>query len=76
MLRILSVIVWCLIFYLAFKAIKYFVQMLSGPKEGEEVKSSFNRKKEKNKFSINREDIIEADFEEIKESDSEKKTKD
>ncbi len=75
MLRIFSIIVWCLIFYLAFKAIKYLVQLVGPPKEGKN-KTVFSKRKDKSKFDIKKEDIIEADFEEIKESDSEKQNKD
>ncbi|MGD8781852.1 MAG: hypothetical protein PVH88_23180 [Ignavibacteria bacterium] len=74
MLRLFSIIVWGLIFYLAFKAIRYLIQLIAAP--AEDNKTTFNKRTDKSKFDIKSEDIIEADFEEIKESDSEKQTKD
>ncbi len=75
-MKLFQILLYGFLFYLAFKAIKYVIQMVAGPKENKRGNSTFTKKNEKSKFDINREDIIEADFEEIKESDKENQTKD
>lgn len=68
---LLRLIVYTLIFYFIFKIIRLVVKFLSKPAENPEeptVKSAQQTKK----FDINSDDIIEADFEDIKSNDSEK----
>ena len=67
-------IIWTLLFILAYRAVKYILRIMSG---GENSNNTSNAKqtfksKENSKFSINKDDIIEADFEEIKDSEKDK----
>lgn len=53
---------------LAYRAVKYILRIMAGG----ETKSESPRPKRGSKFNINKEDIIEADFEEIKDSEQDK----
>jgi len=66
--KIISVIFWILLFMLAYRAVKYILRMMSGG----ENKNESPKPKRPSKFNINKDDIIEADFEEIKDSEQDK----
>lgn len=62
-------VVFGLLFYFVFKLIKYFFAiLLSTGKKREEVK--VNTSKSDISSKINKDDIVEAEFEEIKNNDS------
>lgn len=58
-------IIWILLFILAYRAVKYIIRIMSGSNEDN---SKVNKGKNSGKININKDDIIEADFEEIKDS--------
>ena len=68
MIKLISIFIWGILFFLAFRAIKYIIQLVGG---GEKKEGTFKTQKD-SKINIKKEDIIEADFEEIKEKDSDK----
>lgn len=65
---IIRVIIWTLLFILAYRAVKYILRIMAGG----ETKNENPRPKHRSKININKEDIIEADFEEIKDSEQDK----
>lgn len=65
---IIRVIIWTLLFILAYRAVKYILRIMAGG----ENKNESPKPKRGNKFNINKDDIIEADFEEIKDSEQDK----
>ena len=61
-------IIWILLFILAYRAVKYILKIMSSDssKENSKVNNAF---KNRGKVNINKDDIIEADFEEIKDNE-------
>lgn len=60
-------IIWILLFILAYRAVKYILRIMSGSGSNQDSKVN-NRNKRSGNLNISKEDIIEADFEEIKDN--------
>lgn len=63
---LLRAIIWILLFILAYRAVKYILKIMSGGNEKNQP--NINSKQKSGKININKDDIIEADFEEIKDN--------
>ena len=68
----LSFFVWVLLFYFLYKAIRFFFQYINSPMDSQGKNNNIKTKKADPKFQIKKEDIIDADFEEIKNPDNDK----
>lgn len=57
---------------LAYRAVKYILRMMSGGDQNKNPKAKETFKSKGSKYNIDKNDIIEADFEEIKDSEKDK----
>lgn len=69
---LLRAIFWILLFILAYRAVKYILRLMSGGENEGNPKAKETFKHKGSKFNIDKNDIIEADFEEIKDSEQDK----
>ena len=68
----LRAILWILLFILAYRAVKYILRLMSGGENEDSPKAKETFKSKGGKFNIDKNDIIEADFEEIKDDEKDK----
>ena len=68
----LRAIFWILLFILAYRAVKYILRLMSGSEGENEPKAKETFNSQNSKFNIDKKDIIEADFEEIKDDEKDK----
>lgn len=64
----LRIILWGLLFYLVIKTAKNVIQLFTANKTPESKKSTF--KAYRSKYNIKKEDVIDAEYEEIKNSEN------
>ena len=69
-MKLFYVIIWGFFFYIIFRLIRTLFRVFSSPKENSNRKSNVNEPKNK-KSKIDKKDIIEAEFEEIKDKEKE-----
>ena len=69
-MTIFRFILFFILFFVIARAVRFLINAFAG-KDKEERKPKVNKTPDK-KFDINRDDIIEAEFEEIKESQEDK----
>ncbi len=68
MIRVIGIIVWVLIFYLIYRLAVNIMKIFAENRKAERV----DEDNKKSKYKIDKKDIIEADFEEIKPEDKDK----
>jgi hypothetical protein len=68
MIRVIGIIVWVLIFYLIYRLAVNIMKIFAENRKAEKVDENIK----KSKYKIDKKDIIEADFEEIKPEDKDK----
>lgn len=68
MIRVIGIIVWVLIFYLIYRLAVNIMKIFAENRKAERV----DEDTKKSKYKIDKKDIIEADFEEIKPEDKDK----
>ena len=62
-------ILFSVLFYFLFKIIRQVMKLVLSSKSAEQ-KNSFTKTEQKKKFDIKKEDIVDADFEEIRNEES------
>lgn len=65
---LLRIILWGLLFYLVIRTAKNILNLITGGKYGEKPRSTF--KAYKSKYNIKKEDVIDAEYEDIKNSEA------
>jgi hypothetical protein len=63
----LRIVLWALLFYLVIRTAKNVMKLFSGNNKSEPKKSTF--KVYRSKYNIKKEDVIDAEYEEIKNSE-------
>ena len=69
---LIQFILYLILFYVLFRVIRFFIRYLNEPDSSSKFKKSSRPFRRDREEKINREDIIEADFEEINDRDKEK----